>query len=203
MNTLRFAAAAIVFATLTSVAAANDNDSSRAYPMRPEISTYMQVRARLAATRAVQIKRFAAYSDKGVFPRNNVTTGLMNIFKDDDGNLCAAANLIALSGNRALVDRTARANNFIRLVQVKKGPLLDWMLTSGLTVEEIDRIQEPYMGDLQPEPNPTVIAAERQRLQTHFALVLAELDRNAGASLDVATRRLMAHPRLVARLLEN
>lgn len=196
--------AAVVLATLTSVSSANANKYSEPPPAAPraEPNPAYLVRAKLATLRAVQIQRLTAYSNTGVFPRNRATTGLINIFKDEDGHLCAAANLIALSGDRALVDKTAAADNFIRLVDVKKGALLDWMLTSGLTIDEIDRIQEPYMGSDEPSiPEPTIIASERQRLQAHFTRVLAELRRNTRASLDLATAEVLAHPELVARVL--
>jgi hypothetical protein len=207
MTALKLTLTAAILATLTSTAAANGNagaaDEIRIAPRERRVSTYTLVRSRLAALRDVQIARLTAYSAKGVFPRNNVTAGLLNVFVDDDGNLCAAANLIALSGDRALVDKTSRADNFIRLVEVDSGALHDWMLTSGLTIEEIDRIQEPYMGDLEPEPQPSVIAAETRRLQAHFARVLAELTRNRDASLHAATVRLMADADLLAKLLKG
>ena len=45
-----------------------------------------------------------------------------------------------MSGEHALVGKVARESNFIRLGDVKSGPLMDWMLMSGLTQEEIDQI---------------------------------------------------------------
>ena len=44
-----------------------------------------------------------------------------------------------------LVKQVAEQNNFIRLGDVKQGPLMDWILTSGLTQDEIVAIQEPFM----------------------------------------------------------
>lgn len=203
MTRIKLTSLALALAALTSVAAANGN-SRPELPIKPDpqISLRAKVRSHLATQRQIQVSRLAAYSAKGVFPRNTVATGLLNVFVDDAGNLCAAANLIALSGRRDLVDKTARADNFIRLVEVKKGPLLDWMLMSGLTVDEIDRIQEPYMG-MPEEPEPAIIAAETRRLQQHFGRVLAELGRNRAASLDAATDRLMKRADLVARIVRR
>lgn len=73
--------------------------------------------------RRLQIERLRDYAANGVFPKNRVRPGMANIFIDEHGALCAAANLIALSGNRALVDDTANTNNLIRLADVKAGPL--------------------------------------------------------------------------------
>lgn len=201
MTRIKLTALAVTLTALTSVAAANSNHSKVDYRIKPhpEMTLRAKVRSHLATQRQIQVSRLAAYSAKGIFPRNTVATGLLNVFVDDAGNLCAAANLIALSGNRALVAKTAKRDNFIRLVNVKKGALLDWMLMSGLTVEEIDRIQEPYMG-MPMEPEPSVIAAETRRLQLHFNRVLAELSRNTEASLDAATDRVMKRLDLVAKI---
>lgn len=205
MTRLTITAAAVAVAALTALAYPSDASTHHTTTAAGESPAVMslrgQVRARLVAQRQLQIKRLAAYSAKGVFPRNAVTTGLQNIFVDSAGRVCAAANLISLSGNHALVTATAKSNNFIRLVNVRKGALLDWMLQSGLTIEEIDRIQEPYMG--MTEPRPDQIAAETRRLQQHFARVLAELQRNTAASVTVATDRLMRRPDLAARFVKG
>jgi len=157
------------------------------------------VRATLAARRQLQINRLRAYRNAGAFPINREQPGKLNIFIDDDGAICAAANLMWQDGKSDLVRKTALADNYLRLVTVTEGPLMSWMLTSGLTQHEIDRIQEPYMMIEEPEPGPQ-IAAEVDRLQKHFDLVLAELERDAEASLDAATALVMAQPALLAAL---
>jgi hypothetical protein len=153
-------------------------------------------RVYLSQQRATQIARLRVYAQNGVFPLNRVRPGRVNVFVDPSGRLCAVANLMALSGHRTLVDRVAQSNNFLQFRDVSSGPLADWALSSGLTREELIRIQEPY--SFIPANVPQNIAwqaeqAERARLQAHFAMVLQELEFNTDRSLDVAVSRLGSH----------
>ncbi len=148
------------------------------------------VRVQLAARRKLQIERLHAYAANGVFPKNRVSQMPLNVFRDDDGHLCAVANLVDLDGKHALVDQTAKTNNFVRVAEQSSGDLHDWVLTSGFTKEEIARIQAPYM---PMEPSTAWLEKEKERLQTHFADVERELLANQDASLDLAVTRLQ-HP---------
>jgi hypothetical protein len=103
------------------------------------------VRAALAKARATNLAGFRVYQKKGVFPNNTFKPGKLNVWLDEDGNFCAAATIIKMSGMDDLVHKVAEQNNFIRLADVKQGPLMDWILTSGLTQDEIAAIQEPFM----------------------------------------------------------
>jgi hypothetical protein len=163
---------------------------------RPVQTTAMAWRNYLAGQRRTQIARLAAYSQAGMFPTNRVQPGRLNIFVDPSGRLCAVANLLSLSGHRPLVDRVAQSNNFVRFADLSTGPLVDWSLSSGLTREEIARIQEPYEGIPQGLPANIEWQAqqsERARLQSHFAQVLGELEANFEASVQIAVARLGAH----------
>jgi hypothetical protein len=149
-----------------------------------------EVRATLAARRQLMIERLHAYAQAGVFPLQRLEPNdKVNVFIDDEGRLCAMANLMALDGQRDLVELTARTNNTLRLIDVTRGPLLAWMLESGLTQEEIAMIQEPYYFD---DRTSAFRERERQRLQAHFAEVEAQLVRDSEASLDLAVDRLLA-----------
>ena len=99
----------------------------------------------LAAARAANLARFRAYAVSGVYPRNTYKPGLANVWRDDAGHYCAAASIIAASGQPQLVIDTGDRDNFIRLRDVTTGPLHDWILTSGLTQTEVDLIQRPFM----------------------------------------------------------
>lgn len=150
----------------------------------------------LAVQRRQNIARLRSYMQAGAFPENRVRPGRLNVFVDANGRLCAVANLLALSGHRVLVDRVSRANNFVRFADVATGPLVDWALSSGLTREEIVRIQEPYEFIPQGIPVANEWQAqqrERARLQTHFVQVLQELEGNFDGSVAVALGRLGAH----------
>ncbi|MEO8700659.1 MAG: hypothetical protein ABI867_11475, partial [Kofleriaceae bacterium] len=104
------------------------------------------VRAKLLANRRANLERFRTYQARGEFPSNTYTDGLENVWIDADGHLCAAATIIKASGSGALVAQVGRDNNFIRLADVRDGALMDWMLTSGLTQEELVAIQRPFQG---------------------------------------------------------
>lgn len=166
------------------------------------------VRSKLASARAKNLARFRAYQRKGVFPSNTYLRGSLNVWIDEDGHLCAAATIIQASGHGALVRRVAEDDNFIRLGNVTSGPLLDWILTSGLTQAEIAAIQEPFMGvdGGMREPQPLVVdksrrAEEDRRLAAKYRQVDASIAKASRSSLDAATDRLMANPSLARRFL--
>lgn len=150
----------------------------------------------LATQRRQNIGWLRAYMQAGVFPENRVRPGRLNVFVDANGRLCAVANLLAHSGHRALVDRVSRVNNFVRFADVSAGPLFDWSLSSGLTREEIIRIQEPYQYIPRGIPTQNEWQAqqqERARLQSHFVQVIQELEANFDGSLAIAVNRLGSH----------
>ena len=163
-----------------------------------------QVKAALAQRRAQTLALFRTYRRAGVYPHNFVTADKLNVWLDDEGRLCAAATIIANSGHRDLVMRVAKDDNFIRLGDVRSGELMDWILTSGLTQEEIAAIQEPFMGMQEPnngEPVPEPRIAEYQRLRQRYAQVDRQIVKNKARSLDLAVDRLMAHPELAKSIV--
>lgn len=152
-----------------------------------------QLRAQLAERRALNLERFERYARRGEFPDNHLRPGMLNVLIDDEGKICAAANLMALDGLMGLVQQTADASNTLRFADVHQGPLLAWMLSSGFTQEEIDLIQEPY--DFIPVDEPRLVPrredAEQARLRARFREVARTLRRNRERSLDVALERLL------------
>jgi hypothetical protein len=144
--------------------------------------------ARLRAERARQIARLEAYAAAGRFPRNPSVPGFSHQFLDASGTPCAVANLIWQSGHADLVRETARTHNDVVLSDVHDGPLADWILTSGLTREEIAVIQAPaYM---PPVPTVNANVAEVARIRAHLASTIALLRADTDASIDVAVQRL-------------
>lgn len=157
-----------------------------------------QVIKALASRRAKNLKAFRAYRKAGVYPHNFVRRGPLNVWIDRDGHLCAAATMIDKDGRHDLVVATGKSNNFIRLQNIIEGPLMDWILTSGFTIEEIDRIQEPMMMGEEPTPNYQLADAN---LAKGYATTDTWLVRRARGSLDVAARRLLAEDSDLARKL--
>ncbi|MEJ7601321.1 MAG: hypothetical protein WKG01_25680 [Kofleriaceae bacterium] len=169
-----------------------------------------EVRAKLAAQRTASLAFFRVYQRKGLFPSNVYAGSKRNVWVDPDGNYCAAATIIQLSGQRDLVARVGEQTNFIKLADVEQGPLMDWILTSGLTQAEIAAIQEPFMpvgdepgrGRASEAPiNLTKRTAEDRRLAKKYLQVDAQIVKHRERSLDRATDRLMQRPDLAARLL--
>jgi hypothetical protein len=171
------------------------------------------LRDALTARRQASLAAFARYVDTGSFPANVHKAGELNVWRDAQGRYCAAAAIIRASGKTALVDKVAADNNFIVLGDVKQGPLLDWILTSGLTQEEIALIQRPFRGtSKQPLEesgeiagagvvDPTMRDAEQVRLMGLYRGIQTTLTRNFNASIETAIARLMKNPTLMQRWL--
>ena len=175
---------------------------------RPELLTRARVRAALVTARSRNLRAFRAYRLRGVYPHNTMQPGALNVWRDAEGHLCAAATMIDRSGATALVDQVAREQNFIRLADVQDSALMDWILTSGLTQAEVVAIQEPFFevepGPVAPAPAPRIAAdrqAEDRRLARRYRQVDRQLVRDRAASLERAVDALMARPALARRLL--
>ena len=170
------------------------------------------VRAKLLENRRANIARFHAYRVAGVYPSNVFTRTLGNIWLDQQGHFCAAATIIRASGAVALVDQIAEEDNFFRIADVTQGPVMDWILTSGLTQAELVMIQKPFMPvtkrpELDPattiEIDPKLRAAETRRLAKLYRQIEHKLAKAQRASLERAVDQLMKRPALAMQLLAS
>jgi hypothetical protein len=212
----RLAACFVSFGLLTGAAGAHgfaqaphdevsNVDARAALPMRvaPDRAA---VKKALDKRRAKNLAAFRAYRKGGVYPHNTVRPGPLNVWIDQDGHLCAAATMIAKDGKQKLVDDTAKLNNQIRLMNVTEGALLDWILTSGFTIEEIDRIQAPMIypdGRVGGEWLPRDFTDEDSKLSTGYARTDTWLVKHKQTSLDTATDRVLANPQLAWKLVNG
>jgi hypothetical protein len=159
---------------------------------------------KLVAARQTQIERVRAYRKAARFPHNTmVQNARVPVFVDKDGRLCAVAHLMTQDGLGNEVRAISQANNFVRVMEVQSGPLVDWVLRSGLLQEEAALIQPSYdWREPIPEPIPEqpkklpdvwvkVDRAERIRIQNHLASVLKQLKANTDASIEIALDRLV------------
>lgn len=147
-----------------------------------------------------------------MFPNNTYNGKIINVWRDDAGDLCAVATMVNAS-DPTLVNRVAEQNNFIRLGTVTTGPLMDWILASGFTQEEIAQIQLPDSPvTRRPMPHPIerpipvearLRAAETARLVAQFKLVDQKLVKDQKASLELAVTRLMKHPQIAWDLIDR
>ncbi|MBV8756872.1 MAG: hypothetical protein JO257_06350 [Deltaproteobacteria bacterium] len=175
------------------------------------VLTRAAVREALLEARHRNLQLFRAYQKAGVFPSNTFEPTKLNVWRDADGHFCAAATIIRGNGLTELADRVADQNNFIRLADVSQGPLMDFILTSGFTQDEIAMIQEPFDPVTRPsvrpvDPNePSIVdarlrAAETARLRVKYRQVERALVKNEKRNLDVAVDRLMKHPDLAWKI---
>jgi hypothetical protein len=178
----------------------------------PVVRDRATVRKMLTDARAHNLAAFHAYAIAGTYPSNIYSNGEINVWRDDDGHFCAAATMIRASGEIALTERVADQNNNIKLGEVTQGPLMDWILTSGLTQEEVALIQRPF-NPVASKPDPQIIAqaridarkraAETARLKKLYARIERQLARQQARSLDAATDQLMKHPALIDQLVDR
>ncbi len=163
-----------------------------------------EVMQALAARRAKNLAAFRAYRKAGVYPHNFVRSGPLNVWRDEEGHLCAAATMLFADGQSALVEQIATTNNNLRLLDVTDGPALDWLLTSGFTLEEIDRIQMPGWRPTMREQEPAGWrVAEDRRLRRGYIATEAWLARHRKAGLAMAADRLLERPDLARALLDQ
>ncbi len=102
-------------------------------------------RQKLLAARRVQLRRLAAYRDRGSFPLNEGQSAQpAPIFVDRHGTACAVGHLMRCSGRADDVDSIAKHDNLVYVPDAAQGAVAAWVLTSGLTLEEAALIQPGY-----------------------------------------------------------
>ena len=112
-------------------------------------------RERLMAMRYVQLRRLAAYRDRGLFPLNEgQSTEPAPIFVDEHDTACAVGQLMRWAGCGEGASSINQANNFVYVPDVSGGPISEWILDSGLTIEEAALIQPAYGWMLYPPALP-------------------------------------------------
>jgi hypothetical protein len=206
----RLASCFVAFGLLTTPAVASSSapagdpvpTSAVAMPMpvRELAPTKAEVIKALKERRAKNLKSFIAYRKAGVYPLNSFRRVPLNVWMDADGHLCAAATMIDKDGKHDLVEGTAETNNNIRLLDVTRGELLDWIMTSGFTIEEIDRIQAPQ---IMPDEWMLDYRAEDAKLAAGYLKTEKALVKNQKASLELAAKRLLENPHLARQLVDG
>lgn len=183
-------------------------------PTAAPVIDRVALRQALAEQRKVNLEHFHTYRTKRIYPHNSYSEGTLNVWKDADNHLCAVATMVHDTGNDELVDTVASAENFVKTANLENGPLMDWVLTSGFTQEEIVMIQAPSEADVrmmearelaEQRKLQRALAREDRRLARIYKTVEATLrtDRVADAGLDLATARLADHPDLAKQLLDK
>jgi hypothetical protein len=97
-------------------------------------------------------RELARYRSAARFPQNRDFAGPTPHFVDANGNRCAVAHLLELSGEAALVRRIASERNHARVLELANEPrLVAWLDAAGLTLNEAARIQPSYCNREQTE----------------------------------------------------
>jgi hypothetical protein len=143
----------------------------------------------LALRRGRLISWLHDYRVAGVFPTDD--KGPISVFVDAHGVRCPMAEMIHLSGRDDLVEAVHRENNAVRLADVHSGPLYNWMLSSGLTQEEVALVQGAMNLDQQQrffiEGTSELATAN---IEGKLEMAEAALESATPQSLPIATRRL-------------
>ncbi|MFO0615034.1 MAG: hypothetical protein U0414_20760 [Polyangiaceae bacterium] len=162
-------------------------------------------RAYLTKQRELQVARLRAYAAREQYALND-GDGLRFVWRDAEGRLCAMANLVNESGRADLVEDVAQTQNDLQLASVTDGPLLEWMLTSGLLQEETQLIQGPdfqirQRSEARSAPKPVAIdpfgdaprvAWEIRRKHAHLDSAVERLEMDFSESIEAALDRLGA-----------
>jgi len=156
----------------------------------------------LAVKRAALLDRLHDYWVAGEFALDEL--GLpASVFRDTAGRECPMAAMISQSGHDDLVATVVATNNRLRLADVHDGPLMDWILDSGLTQDEVVMIQglaRIDYGQLQIEfPRPEVMtAAAHHEVRARIRKAEVALRAATPASLALATAAKPKQARVVA-----
>jgi hypothetical protein len=102
-------------------------------------------RNELLANRRTQVMRLAAYRDRGRFPLNEGQALYpVPIFVDRHDTACAVGHLMRLTGCESDVECIQNSNNLVYVRDTSTGPVAEWVLVSGLTLEEAALVQPAY-----------------------------------------------------------
>ena len=110
-------------------------------------------RHQLARARQEQLATLASYEQRGRFPINDFHNRATPVFVDRSGTSCAVGYLMLQSGAVDVVREIVEFDNFVYVDDAESGPLIDWIPTSGLTVEEAALIQPSYAPSLPRYPD--------------------------------------------------
>ena len=102
------------------------------------------VRSELSQKRLRILSLLVEYANRATFPVNDRFQTPTPIFVDGRQTHCAVGYLLARHGANDVVDAVRRTDNFLHVMDVRGGALLDWIIRSGLTLREAAMIQPAY-----------------------------------------------------------
>jgi hypothetical protein len=106
--------------------------------------------------RASLLGELRTYAERRQFPQNTSMHRRTPVFVDDQGNRCAVAHLLCVSGYTALVERIQREMNLSYIHDLPQAELNEWASLHGFRVNELALIQPSY--HFMKEGGPRVLA---------------------------------------------
>ena len=97
------------------------------------------------------------YVKAGTFPINTDVKGKKPHFVDRFGTLCAVGNILEKGNQNALIDYVVEHDNNIKIKDLNDRSFLLWAEKSGLTVDELERIQPAYDNPLDIRFSTTLV----------------------------------------------
>ena len=205
---MRLSLSQLLVITLTATAACAGSTTGSSRPGGPLASVLETVanaktadlRAGLAARRAHELDLLHEYRIAGEFPMDAV--GPVSVFVDEAGRHCPMAALISQSGRDDLVAEVVNKNNQLKLAAIHDGPLMDWILDSGLTKDEVVLVQGAMdidMGQFEPTADSMMTAAAQHLIREKLRKIEDQLRANTATSLDLAVAGLVKSPRSASK----
>ena len=155
-------------------------------PVRPATQDVAEWYSYLAAQRQFHLAILDQYMEEGCFPINQELQFTSTpIFIDASGTSCAVAHLMQKDGWVREAKQIAGENNIVRVMDVRDGPLHDWIATSGFTREECALIQPRYDWE-------EIARRHREKVRKYLRGVLQTIRQETHRSLEISCRRLIA-----------
>jgi hypothetical protein len=187
--------------TLVMLSACSSSHATPAVVASPPVAKAASTETvvELAARRAQMIGWLREYREAGQYPTDE-TGKVASVFVGVNGVRCPMAELLHRSGRDDLVAAVHRDNNRVRLADVHEGPLYDWMLSSGLTLDEVNLVQGIANIDygwierqtIPVETGPMILAGQAQ-VRGKIESVEMALRDNTGTALAAAAKRIPGH----------
>jgi hypothetical protein len=105
-----------------------------------------QLSPSLKKQRAKNLDILHSYWQRGLFPVNEMHEGRQPYFIDKVNTYCAVGYLMQKTGGDAIAKEIKATQNFSYLLDIHHPKLMNWVVHSGLSLDELALIQLPYFG---------------------------------------------------------
>ncbi len=92
------------------------------------------------------------YWQKGEFPQNDYFENRKSVFIDRNNTHCAVGYLLKETAGETIAKQVNSVYQFASIYEMRLQALADWVIKSGLTIDECAMIQPTYGGFIRPQP---------------------------------------------------